>query len=161
MIYSMPKGPVLFDTFRVAAIRYRQGFKRKGKHEIGLHNMKLRKTLKHLNIFFLVGIILVSLPGCNFSVNINYDKSDPGMESLKWWQDTIAYEIYVKSFKDSNGDGYGDLKGITSELDYLQDLGVGAIWLTPCYTSPQADNGYDKADYYSIDSMYGTMDDMD
>ncbi|MCR5733203.1 MAG: alpha-glucosidase [Lachnospiraceae bacterium] len=83
------------------------------------------------------------------------------MDSLKWWQETIAYEIYVKSFKDSDGDGYGDLKGITSELDHLKGLGVGAIWLTPCYSSPQADNGYDIADYYSIDSMYGTMDDMD
>lgn len=80
---------------------------------------------------------------------------------LHWWQKTIAYEIYVKSFKDSNGDGIGDLKGITSELDYLKDLGVGAIWLTPCYVSPQADNGYDVADYYNIDPAYGTMEDMD
>ena len=82
-------------------------------------------------------------------------------QKLHWWQKTIAYEIYVKSFKDSNGDGIGDLKGITSELDYLKSLGVGAIWLTPCYVSPQADNGYDVADYYNIDPAYGTMDGMD
>ena len=82
-------------------------------------------------------------------------------QKLHWWQKTIAYEIYVKSFKDSNGDGIGDLKGITSELDYLKSLGVGAIWLTPCYVSPQADNGYDVADYYNIDPAYGTMADMD
>ena len=82
-------------------------------------------------------------------------------ENLKWWQGTIAYEIYVKSFKDSDGNGYGDLNGITSELDHLKDLGVGAIWLTPCYASPQADNGYDVADYYSIDPLYGDMEDMD
>ena len=66
--------------------------------------------------------------------------------NLKWWQQTIVYEIYVRSFKDSNGDGIGDLNGITSELDHLKDLGVGAIWLTPCYPSPQADNGYDITD---------------
>ncbi len=78
-----------------------------------------------------------------------------------WWQNTIAYEIYVKSFKDSDGNGLGDLNGITSELDHLKDLGVGAIWLTPCYVSPQADNGYDIADYYNIDPVYGTMEDME
>ncbi len=82
-------------------------------------------------------------------------------EDLKWWQDTIAYEIYVKSFKDSDGDGYGDINGIISELQHLKNLGVGAIWLTPCYVSPQADNGYDIADYYNIDPAYGTMEDMD
>ena len=80
---------------------------------------------------------------------------------LKWWQQTIAYEIYVKSFKDSDGDGTGDLQGIISELDYLHDLGVGVIWLTPCYVSPQADNGYDIADYRNIDPAYGTMADME
>ena len=82
-------------------------------------------------------------------------------EPAPWWKETIAYEIYVKSFKDSDGDGIGDLRGIISELDYLQNLGVGVIWLTPCYVSPQADNGYDIADYYNIDPAYGTMDDMD
>jgi len=82
-------------------------------------------------------------------------------ESGEWWKNTIAYEIYIKSFKDSDGDGIGDLRGIISELDYLRDLGVGAVWLTPCYVSPQADNGYDIADYYDIDPAYGTMADME
>ena len=82
-------------------------------------------------------------------------------EPEPWWKKTIAYEIYVKSFKDSDGDGMGDLQGIISELDYLQDLGVGMLWLTPCYVSPQADNGYDIADYYEIDPAYGSMEDMD
>ena len=67
----------------------------------------------------------------------------------------------MKSFKDSDGDGLGDLRGIISELDYLRDLGVGVLWLTPCYVSPQADNGYDIADYYNIDPAYGTMEDME
>ncbi len=80
---------------------------------------------------------------------------------MKWWQKTICYEIYVKSFRDSDGDGVGDLNGITSELDHLKELGVGAVWLTPCYVSPQADNGYDIADYYNIDPAYGTMEDME
>ena len=91
------------------------------------------------------------------SVSIRYASAKPD----QWWQKTIAYEIYVKSFKDSDGDGIGDLRGIISELDYLHELGVGVIWLTPCYVSPQADNGYDIADYYSIDPAYGTMEDMD
>lgn len=87
------------------------------------------------------------------------DKADD--KELKWWQEAVAYEIYVKSFKDSDGDGIGDLNGIISELDHLKNLGVGVIWLTPCYVSPQADNGYDIADYYDIDPAYGTMEDME
>ena len=65
------------------------------------------------------------------------------------------------SVNDSDGDGIGDLNGITEKLDYLKELGIGAIWLTPCYKSPQADNGYDSADYYEIDETFGTMEDMD
>ncbi len=81
--------------------------------------------------------------------------------AMKWWQKTTAYEIYVRSFYDSNGDGTGDLNGITEKLDYLKELGAGALWLTPCYRSPQADNGYDIADYYEIDEIFGTMADME
>ncbi len=79
----------------------------------------------------------------------------------KWWQDKVAYQIYPKSFYDSNGDGIGDLPGIISKLDYLKDLGVDIIWLSPCYRSPLADQGYDISDYYDIDPRFGTMDDMD
>ena len=78
----------------------------------------------------------------------------------KWWQETVFYEIYVPSFKDGNGDGIGDFKGITEKLDYLQDLGIGAIWLTPFYKSPRVDNGYDISDYYSIDPVFGNDDDF-
>jgi alpha-glucosidase len=78
-----------------------------------------------------------------------------------WWKNAVIYEIYPRSFQDSNGDGIGDLNGITQRLDYLQKLGVDAIWLTPCYPSPQADFGYDISDYKSIDPQYGTMADFD
>ncbi len=79
----------------------------------------------------------------------------------KWWHDKTAYQIYPKSFYDSNGDGIGDIPGIISKLDYLQDLGVDILWLSPCYPSPLADEGYDISDYYDIDPRFGTMADME
>ncbi len=83
------------------------------------------------------------------------------MKNLKWWQKTSVYQIYPKSFMDTTGSGTGDIVGITSKLDYLQKLGIGAIWLTPIYPSPQIDNGYDISDYTAIDPAYGTMADFD
>ena len=80
---------------------------------------------------------------------------------MKWWQRTIVYEAYPKSFLDTEGAGTGTIAGITAKLDYLASLGVGAIWLTPVYRSPMKDNGYDVADYYDIDPSFGTMADMD
>ncbi|MBQ9564550.1 MAG: alpha-glucosidase [Synergistaceae bacterium] len=82
-------------------------------------------------------------------------------KALKWWQKTAVYQIYPKSFADTNGNGTGDIPGITGRLDYLKDLGVGAIWLTPVYPSPMVDNGYDIADYTGIDPSYGTMEDFE
>lgn len=79
----------------------------------------------------------------------------------QWWHEKVAYQIYPKSFCDSDGDGIGDLQGIISKLDYLRDLGVDIVWLSPIYVSPLADQGYDIADYYNIDPRFGTMDDMD
>ena len=78
----------------------------------------------------------------------------------KWWHNKVAYQIYPKSFYDSNGDGIGDLPGIISKLDYLKDLGVDIIWLSPIYVSPLADQGYDIADYRDIQPEYGTLDDF-
>ena len=78
-----------------------------------------------------------------------------------WWKGKVAYQIYPKSFKDSNGDGVGDLKGITEKLDYLQDLGIDILWLSPIYKSPFIDQGYDISDYYAIDPIFGTMEDME
>jgi len=82
-------------------------------------------------------------------------------EGHLWWQHAVFYEVYPRSFADSNGDGIGDLNGITSKLDYLHDLGVDAIWITPCFPSPQVDFGYDVSDYENIDPMYGTLKDFD
>ena len=78
-----------------------------------------------------------------------------------WWKGKVAYQIYPKSFKDSNGDGVGDLNGITEKLDYLQDLGIDILWLSPVYKSPFIDQGYDISDYYAIDPLFGTMEDME
>lgn len=78
-----------------------------------------------------------------------------------WWKGKVAYQIYPKSFKDSNGDGVGDLKGITKKLDYLQNLGIDILWLSPIYKSPFIDQGYDISDYYAIDPIFGTMEDME
>ena len=79
----------------------------------------------------------------------------------KWWQERVVYQIYPRSFSDTNGDGFGDIPGIIAHLDNLKDLGVGVIWLSPMYRSPDADNGYDISDYRDIDPKYGTMADMD
>lgn len=108
------------------------------------------------NKFVLVALVAIGVILSSCTTEQNKEKSH-----LKWWQDTIVYEIYPNSFQDSDGNGYGDIRGIISRLDYLQKLGVGAIWLTPVYGSPMGDNGYDVSDYYSINPRYGTMADMD
>ena len=83
------------------------------------------------------------------------------MSQKHWWQEVVVYQIYPRSFKDSNGDGIGDLPGIIEKLDYLEKLGIGAIWLSPVYQSPNDDNGYDISDYEAIMTEFGTMADMD
>ena len=79
----------------------------------------------------------------------------------KWWHDKVAYQIYPKSFLDTNGDGIGDLRGIISKLDYLKSLGIDIIWLSPIYKSPFVDQGYDISDYYAIAEEFGTMEEFD
>jgi len=81
--------------------------------------------------------------------------------NAQWWEDAVIYQIYLRSFADSNGDGIGDLPGVTQRLDYLRGLGVDGIWLNPCYSSPQRDHGYDISDYFSIDPAYGTTSDLE
>src|SRR5258705_8264243 len=79
----------------------------------------------------------------------------------KWWKESVVYQVYPRSFKDSNGDGIGDLNGITSKLDYIKSLGVDVIWLNPIFSSPNDDNGYDISDYKNIMTDFGTMEDFD
>ena len=78
-----------------------------------------------------------------------------------WWRDAVIYQIYPRSFSDANGDGNGDLQGVIDRLDYLQALGVDALWLSPFYPSPLADGGYDVADYCDVDPRLGTLDQFD
>src|SRR4051794_22250443 len=82
-------------------------------------------------------------------------------ENALWWQKGVIYQIYPRSFKDSNGDGIGDLAGVTERLDYLADLGIDAIWLSPFFKSPMADFGYDVSDYTDVDPMFGDLADFD
>ena len=88
--------------------------------------------------------------------NIILDKSKHG-----WWKSAVFYQIYPKSFQDTNADGIGDLRGIITRLDYLQELGIDGIWLSPVCQSPQVDNGYDISDYCAIDPMFGSLSDME
>ena len=77
--------------------------------------------------------------------------------TTKWWKESVVYQIYPRSFQDSNGDGIGDLRGIISRLDYLKELGVDVVWLSPVYKSPNDDNGYDISDYQDIMDEFGTL----
>ncbi len=78
-----------------------------------------------------------------------------------WWKSAVVYQIYPRSFADSNGDGMGDIPGITAQVDYLAELGVDVVWLSPVYASPMDDNGYDISDYQDVDPLFGTLDDLD
>ncbi len=110
---------------------------------------------KHL---YLILPLLFAALNCTLTFA---QKNPVDAEGHEWWQHAVFYEIYPRSFADSNNDGVGDLNGITSKMKYLHDLGVDAIWITPCYPSPQVDFGYDVADYENIDPMYGTLADFD
>jgi alpha-glucosidase len=112
----------------------------------------------------LVPVILLAVTTTarhrRLNANIHGIHGNPNAKE-HWWKHAVIYEIYPRSFQDSNGDGIGDLNGITSRLGYLHDLGVDAIWLTPIYPSPQVDFGYDISDYEAVDPQYGTMADLD
>src|SRR5262249_45174448 len=82
-------------------------------------------------------------------------------QTAGWWRGAVIYQVYPRSFADSDGDGTGDLQGVRSRLPYLRELGVDAVWLSPFYASPQADGGYDVADYRAVDPLYGTLEDAE
>jgi alpha-glucosidase len=108
---------------------------------------------------FGLGVLILVLGACVPWAGAQEQKADA--QGHAWWQHAVFYEIYPRSFADSNNDGIGDLNGIASKLDYLKELGVDALWITPCFPSPQVDFGYDVSDYEAIDPMYGTMKDFD
>src|SRR5580704_12199094 len=87
--------------------------------------------------------------------------SDSASSHREWWKEAVVYQVYPRSFKDNDGDGVGDLKGILSKLDYIKSLGVDVVWLNPIYSSPNDDNGYDISDYRNIMKDFGTMADFD
>ena len=111
--------------------------------------------MKNRNIVTM--LLVLALTAC-FAAGAS---AAPEGEGLAWWQKTNVYEVYVNSFQDTDANGYGDINGIARRLDHLASLGVGAVWLTPVFVSPMADNGYDVADYYTINPLYGTNADMD
>lgn len=120
---------------------------------------------------FLVKLEVLKITHCITFVNKLCSKYKTGQErevwtgmekrDANWWKNAVFYQIYPRSFKDSDGDGIGDLKGIIEKLDYLETLGIDGIWLSPVYRSPQDDNGYDISDYQDIDPIFGTLEDMD
>ncbi len=117
----------------------------------------MRNQIKLLLLLFtFLGLLSCQEKPRNYSI----DKQDVG-EEYSWWQHAVFYEIYPRSYADTNGDGIGDLNGITAHLDHLKDLGVDAIWITPCFPSPQVDFGYDVSDYKDIAPEYGTLEDFD
>ncbi|HXY51451.1 MAG TPA: alpha-glucosidase [Terriglobales bacterium] len=106
-------------------------------------------------------LFLSSLLALSLQPHVSAQAQSVDAEGHLWWQHAVFYEIYPRSFADSNNDGIGDLPGIASKLEYLKHLGVDAIWISPCYPSPQVDFGYDVSDYENIDPMYGTLADFD
>src|SRR5690349_980514 len=88
------------------------------------------------------------------------EKHDKLKDNIHWYKDAIIYELHIKAFADSNSDGIGDFNGLLQKLDYLQELGVTAIWLLPFYPSPLKDDGYDISDYYSINTSFGSIEDF-
>ena len=121
----------------------------------------MSKSASHL----LVLIAMATLWGsCHTAPTANGNTNQSASDSIpdrKWWKEAVVYQIYPRSFKDSNGDGIGDLKGIISKLDYIKSLGVTVVWLNPIFPSPNFDNGYDVSDYEGIMKEFGTMADFD
>ena len=118
--------------------------------------------MKNTNLFKIIAaIVIISMAACNNGSEKTKSAVADTDSTKKWWKEAVVYQLYPRSFKDSDGDGVGDLKGIISKLDYLKSLGIDAIWLNPIYSSPIDDNGYDLSDYRNIMKEFGTMEDFD
>src|SRR3978361_931840 len=119
--------------------------------------------MKKKNFYFAFLVISIQLGLFSCKSSPGKQNSDGTTDSIghKWWKEAVVYQIYPRSFKDSDGDGIGDLKGIISKLDYIKSLGIDVVWLNPIYRSPNDDNGYDVSDYRNIMKDFGTMADFD
>ena len=102
-------------------------------------------------------VIFILTAALFFAENGFSQQNSSSTSNRKWWKEAIVYQLYPRSFKDSDGDGVGDLKGIVSKLDYIKSLGIDVVWLNPIFSSPNDDNGYDVSDYRNIMKDFGTM----
>ncbi|MFC4141944.1 glycoside hydrolase family 13 protein [Pedobacter mendelii] len=116
--------------------------------------------MRYLRQFFTVSLVLVFMHSYAQQVSV-INKTSGTINKSAWWKEAVVYQLYPRSFKDSDGDGIGDLKGIISKLDYLESLGIDAVWINPIFSSPNDDNGYDISDYRNIMKEFGTMKDFD
>lgn len=116
--------------------------------------------MRLLSVFTIITVAMVFSPACNSSGTKLEPAAAKDSANKKWWKEAIVYQLYPRSFKDSDGDGIGDIRGIISKLDYIKSLGVTALWLNPIYSSPNDDNGYDVSDYRDIMKDFGTMEDF-
>lgn len=115
--------------------------------------------MKYCQLLFLTFLTIFSVE--SKVVELQFAKPKEDLPGQKWWEHANFYQLYPRSFKDSNGDGIGDLKGMIANLDHLKDLGITATWLSPIFASPQKDLGYDVSDFYKIDESYGNMEDFE
>ena len=116
--------------------------------------------MERIRFCLAVLFLLTMLASCKLMPK-ETDEEKKGEVKKTWWKEATVYQIYPRSFQDSDGDGVGDLKGIITRLDYIKSLGIDAVWLNPIYTSPNKDNGYDISDYENIQPQYGNMNDFD
>jgi oligo-1,6-glucosidase len=114
-----------------------------------------------IRLIVILSVLSLNFNACKQGGTENEDRKSTADSDHKWWKEAVVYQIYPRSFKDSDGDGIGDLNGITSKLDYLKSLGINTVWLSPIYSSPNTDNGYDVSDYRNIMKEFGTMADFD
>lgn len=136
----------------------------RGTHTPPSSENRMRQFRGFCEIVFLIVLVIAIVTKFALEKNNSITQSTPAnfvsTDHLEWWKTTIIYQIYPRSFKDSNGDGSGDLVGIISCVDYLNSLGVKTVWLSPVFKSPQRDNGYDISDYMDIDPLFGNLEDL-
>lgn len=138
-----------------------EGKQKKKQNEVKDNPDRLPIEGENRPLFFFIFILALTLAVCFYDPKWTNTLFGSRRIDKNWWKRTIVYQIYPRSFQDSNGDGIGDLKGIESRLEHFKWLKIGAIWLSPVYKSPMVDFGYDISDFKAIDPVFGTMDDFE